>query len=547
LDPVFIIGKGTANNARSNAMTILKNGKTGINTNLPLAMLHVKDSSVVFTGPNPLPVTPGAPSVSGGGTRMMWYPDKAAFRTGNVNSTQWDKINIGNYSFASGKNTTARGSISTAIGESTTAFGYASVAMGINTLAKSYAALVIGRYNDTTSISSNGWNLLDPVFIVGNGGSNNTRSNAITVLKDGRTGINTISPQAMLHVDSSVVFTGNATIPATQANPPISGAGTRMMWYPDKAAFRTGNVSSAQWDKINIGLYSFASGWNTTASGGFSIAMGEGATASSVSSIAIGLDAIASGPSSVSIGNHTTASGHTSTALGGQTTASALRSTAMGGNSIASGNFSTAMGSYTIAKPYAAVVIGQYNDTTTLSPTNWNSLDPVFVVGNGLNSGSRGNAMTVLKNGNVGIRTINPGYLLEVDGTAGKPGGGSWSNSSDIRLKQDVQPYKDGLNSLLNINPVTYHYNELSGYDSSLQYVGVIAQELQQVAPYMVNVSEKKMKDGTSGYLQVDNSAMTYLLINAVKEQQKIITDQQHRISAIENELKEIKQMLETH
>jgi hypothetical protein len=60
----------------------------------------------------------------------------------------------------------------------------------------------------------------------------------------GKVGINTTTPQAMLHVnDSSVVFTGAATLPTNPGNPPVSGVGARMMWYPDKAAFRVGGIS----------------------------------------------------------------------------------------------------------------------------------------------------------------------------------------------------------------------------------------------------------------------------------------------------------------
>jgi len=60
----------------------------------------------------------------------------------------------------------------------------------------------------------------------------------------GKVGINTTTPQAMLHVkDSSVLFNGGAVIPGTPGNPPVSGACVRMMWYPDKAAFRTGVVN----------------------------------------------------------------------------------------------------------------------------------------------------------------------------------------------------------------------------------------------------------------------------------------------------------------
>src|SRR5688500_8467681 len=92
---------------------LAQGGKVGINTTTPAALLHVKDSSVLFTGPVTLPATPGNPPVSGAGSRMLWYPAKAAFRTGLVTGTQWDKINIGQYSFSSGYNTIAKGDYST--------------------------------------------------------------------------------------------------------------------------------------------------------------------------------------------------------------------------------------------------------------------------------------------------------------------------------------------------------------------------------------------------------------------------------------------------
>jgi len=114
--------------------------------------------------------------------------------------------------------------------------------------------------------------------------------------------------------------------------------------------------------------------------------------------------------------------------------------------------------------------------------------------------------------------------------TASKPGGGTWTATSDSRLKKDVKQFKDGLAQVLAINPVNYHYNELSGLDTSKEFVGVIAQELQKVAPYMVG---NFTKDGTE-YLNVDSSAMTYMLINAVKEQQEIIEQQNKRLDVLE-------------
>jgi len=136
-------------------------------------------------------------------------------------------------------------------------------------------------------------------------------------------------------------------------------------------------------------------------------------------------------------------------------------------------------------------------------------------------SGNEGIRMTWIKTGNVGIGTTTPTHLLEVNGTAAKPGGGSWTATSDSRLKQEVRPYTDGLEKLLSIKPVTYRYNELAETDTEIEYVGVIAQELKEVAPYMVGSFEL---NGTE-YLDVDNSAMTYMLINAMKEQQQQIEE----------------------
>jgi len=109
-----------------------------------------------------------------------------------------------------------------------------------------------------------------------------------------------------------------------------------------------------------------------------------------------------------------------------------------------------------------------------------------------------------------------------VNGTAAKPGGGLWTASSDRRLKQDIHSYTEGLATILKINPVRFRYNEKSGYNTQTEYVGVIAQEMQDVAPYMVSEVSRKSKEGTAdeSYLCVDNSAMIYMLINAVKEQQ---------------------------
>ncbi|MEO8146501.1 MAG: tail fiber domain-containing protein [Bacteroidia bacterium] len=126
-----------------------------------------------------------------------------------------------------------------------------------------------------------------------------------------------------------------------------------------------------------------------------------------------------------------------------------------------------------------------------------------------IGNGASGIVATFFATPNTAGNTFELNY-----GNAAKPGGGSWAATSDARLKQQIQNYDDGLASVLKINPVTYHYNQLSGYDSKPQYVGVLAQQLKEVAPYMVGTFTK---DGTE-YYNVDNSALTYMLVNAVKE-----------------------------
>src|SRR5205085_12441646 len=161
----------------------------------------------------------------------------------------------------------------------------------------------------------------------------------------GRVGINTSTPQAMLHVkDSAVLFTGATTLPGTPGNPPITGQGLRMMWYPDKAAFRVGYDLANAWDKINIGNYSFASGYNTKAMNDFDVAIGTGTVASGGGSFASGNGSIATGQYSIALGFFSSAIGFTSTALGTSSEANGNYSLAAGFNSSAAGHMATSLG-----------------------------------------------------------------------------------------------------------------------------------------------------------------------------------------------------------
>lgn len=103
---------------------------------------------------------------------------------------------------------------------------------------------------------------------------------------------------------------------------------------------------------------------------------------------------------------------------------------------------------------------------------------------------------------------------LTVSGaTAERPGGGPWDAVSDARVKDVKGEYTKGLDEIVELNPVEYSYKEGNemNYDSTVEYVGLIAQEVQNVFPEAVS-------ETVSGLLQLDANPINVALINAVKE-----------------------------
>ncbi len=122
---------------------------------------------------------------------------------------------------------------------------------------------------------------------------------------------------------------------------------------------------------------------------------------------------------------------------------------------------------------------------------------------------------------NIGGAAATAGALLLVNGNAAKPGGGSFIATSDGRLKTEVSEFHDGLQQLKQLKPVNYRYNGKAGTNGSARYVGLIAQDVQPVMPYMVNsfmgrLEETDQQD--TELLALDTSALTFVLVNAIKE-----------------------------
>lgn len=125
--------------------------------------------------------------------------------------------------------------------------------------------------------------------------------------------------------------------------------------------------------------------------------------------------------------------------------------------------------------------------------------------------------LNAIAGGNVGIGTTAPTALLSVNGTANNTTG-VWGIFSDDRIKEIDAEFTDGLETVLKIRPVKFHYTEKAPFPSTEQQIGIVAQEIEAIAPYMVN----KVKVGSYNDLRQYNAqALPYLLVNAIQELKK--------------------------
>lgn len=456
--------------------------------------------TTVVSDPGPITLP-----VEGEGTRLMWIPEKSALRVGTVLADQWNAGNIGVHSIACGLNTIASGSTSmamgygafaagdyafsmgygteatsdgaiatgvntnafgaqsasfnfftTASGSSATAMGHSSVAagsgsiatglstkangnyslaagnlsradgwgsaaFGTGTVAKSLSSMVLGAYNDSIAASNpTMWVSDDPLFIVGNGASNTSRANAVTILKNGNVGIgnsaDTKNPEARLVIDQgaggnqALHCRGTFMAHGTEGGFPSFYFNSRMMWIPSLSAFRAGDAG-AEWGAGQVGVQSVAFGRRTTASGARTLACGD------------------------------------------ETTASGTNSTSFGVLSEAQGYASEAHGVETISRGYSSTALGMYNDPILASgETTPSSTTPLFIIGNG-DPGSPSNALTVRKNGNVGIGNApsakTPTARLVVDGYTRL--GTTPENAPAIKMKKltGTGPVTDGTKAIV--------------------------------------------------------------------------------------------------
>lgn len=124
--------------------------------------------------------------------------------------------------------------------------------------------------------------------------------------------------------------------------------------------------------------------------------------------------------------------------------------------------------------------------------------------------------------------------------------GTNYGASSSIRWKNNISEIPDALNKILKLRGVYYNWNEDHGgkYD-----MGFIAEEVGEFVPEIVGYDDET--NDSNWYTDengnkklyatgVDYGALTPMLVEAIKEQQKIIDNQESEINSLNEKLNKI-------
>jgi hypothetical protein len=106
--------------------------------------------------------------------------------------------------------------------------------------------------------------------------------------------------------------------------------------------------------------------------------------------------------------------------------------------------------------------------------------------------------------------------------------------TSDYRLKTNMQPLTDGLQTVLALRPITYNPVEFDGtVNEDKIELGLIAHEVQAIRPSVVTGEKDAVtEEGKPRYQSVNYAGLVPDLIKAIQEQQQIIEQLKARLDA---------------
>ena len=306
-------------------------------------------------------------------------------------------ISIGYSNFVNGTGAAAlgydnsvSGAYAVALGRSNSASGHYSTAMGYDTTVSDYASTVIGQYNSSGSsaTSSSSFSTSAPAFVIGNGTSSGSLSDAFKVMFSGDTYV------------SGSLYIGGTEITSTSVElnilDGVTANASELNLLDGVTTIGDGILASVT-ESSNTGVrLSTSNASNHGEIGDAAVDLSKQGASSTTRG--------ATGYGSLASGYNTTASESYSTALGSYTVASGYGSTALGRYTTASGYYATTMGYSTTASDWGSLVIGRYNSSgsSATSASSFSTSNPAFVIGNGTSSESS-DAFKVMFNGDAYI------------------------------------------------------------------------------------------------------------------------------------------------
>ena len=100
--------------------------------------------------------------------------------------------------------------------------------------------------------------------------------------------------------------------------------------------------------------------------------------------------------------------------------------------------------------------------------------------------------------------------------------GGGWKRGSDQRLKDEIEPLSNTLETVMKLQPCSYTWK---ANPQSARTIGFVAQEVESVFPELVH--ERR------GYKGLDYSDFSVLAIAALQEQQKQIDELKETVAGL--------------
>jgi hypothetical protein len=132
---------------------------------------------------------------------------------------------------------------------------------------------------------------------------------------------------------------------------------------------------------------------------------------------------------------------------------------------------------------------------------------------------------------NSSVRALRLYSGAETAGVNLASGGTSWGTFSDERLKYDVEPVENAVESLSNLRTVKYRLKDVDSAEDKKK-IGLMAQDLVGVLDEVIDPL-KRTGDDTE-YMSVRYTELVPVLVKAIQEQQTLIESLTDRIAALE-------------